>query len=58
MAYQEVTIKKRTRKATQEDKQKQAEKESATNRRQHITRNNSTPSKVCPRCGGTGRVKA
>ena len=58
MAYQEVTIKKRTRKATQEDKQKQTQKQPVENRRQHITRNNTTPSKVCPRCGGTGRVKA
>jgi len=55
MASQEIIYhKKKNKQETQADKQKQP----VENRRQHITRNNTTPSKVCPRCGGTGRVKA
>ena len=59
MASQEIIYhKKKNKQETQADKQKQPQKQSVENRRQHITRNNSTPSKVCPRCGGPGRVKA
>lgn len=53
MATQTITY--RRRKTRKEEKQPQ---QPAKPRRQNITRNNTTPSKVCPRCGGTGRVKA
>ena len=53
MAYQEITIKKRTRKKSTPQTAAQPKRRTTT------TRTNSMPTtKPCPTCNGTGRVKA
>lgn len=49
MATQTITYRRK--------KQKTQTAPAPKKRRSTVTRNNSTPSKVCPTCGGTGRVR-